>query len=859
MKKRIFALLVAMLMLVSVLALTSCDVMSMLPDSITSLIPGFNGGDKTCADGHVDADSDEICDNCGASVPAQDSGENEPDGPTEELPEEPEREPTYQITFNFHGVVYENAVVTEGEDLGKIIMENGKPKRIGTEQDVTVYTLDVLQNQAPTAEQLAEIPNITYGGVPVSKWYDSPALENEVDFTEVLTGDKTVYAKLRIEEPPKKDDGYCGEDATWKLTTTGVLKINGKVAMYDFTYPELAPWYFNENGERNKITAIEISKNITHIGSYSFYNVSIVTPAESIEMGAGVKSIGAHAFAYSTALVSLPLTDTIEVIGYGAFEGCRKLTTLVIPDSVVTIDGNAFYGCQAVTKLVLGKGVKSIGEQAFANTAHTYTYYRGTQEEYSNITVKLGNDSFDSSGAYLYFYTDADSAEAKTAGQYWYYANNNPKHTSYTIRYYPSKGNFPIFTDFVYIDADKTGTYSDANKAAMEAIVYRGYKFASWSGLAQYLSGAKLTDNADFRGQRGNLIGDNISYSYDIATQTLILTGEGSTWDFDGIGDSLDFLTRIDEDTVKIVFDSRITRLGANSLGGLLSVLEIDLPETITSVDPKAFAGCTSLASIYYGGESLSVCEGIESLLESTAKAYAKCTEKSIGQSGAYWMFDVSGNRLAWSFKDSVLTIGGADVMPDFEKGAAPWLAFTTVKEIVFASNVKTIGANAFAGMQSVEKITLHKALKTIPRSAFEGSAYWNNEANWKNGALMAGSHLLAFDASKLPEGVTIATIPQATKVIAADAFLGCDKITALVLPMVIDGINETSFDGLTGIEVVYYYGQNVHAWNDLPNAANDLLELGAKIIYRAPTKPAENLQDYWHMVNKVPTTWDKG
>ena len=63
MKKRIFALLVAAIMVVSVLALASCDVMSMLPDSITSLIPGL-GGDKTC-DTHTDANGDEKCDNCG--------------------------------------------------------------------------------------------------------------------------------------------------------------------------------------------------------------------------------------------------------------------------------------------------------------------------------------------------------------------------------------------------------------------------------------------------------------------------------------------------------------------------------------------------------------------------------------------------------------------------------------------------------------------------------------------------------------------------------------------------------------------------------------------------------------------------
>ena len=175
MKKRIFALLVAAIMIVSVLALASCDVMSMLPDSITSLIPGMGGnGDKIC-DTHTDANGDEKCDNCGASVPAQnpDEGEDKPNTPGEELPEEPERDPTFKITFNFYGTVYENKVVTdpESEDLGAVILDNsGKPERISAEKAISVYTLDVLENQAPTAEQLAEIPGITYGGITVVGW-----------------------------------------------------------------------------------------------------------------------------------------------------------------------------------------------------------------------------------------------------------------------------------------------------------------------------------------------------------------------------------------------------------------------------------------------------------------------------------------------------------------------------------------------------------------------------------------------------------------------------------------------------------------------------------------------------------------
>ena len=193
--------------------------------------------------------------------------------------------------------------------------------------------------------------------------------------------------------------------------------------------------------------------------------------------------------------------------------------------------------------------------------------------------------------------------------------------------------------------------------------------------------------------------------------------------------------------------------------------------------------------------------------------------------------------------------------MPDFAVGEAPWLAYPSVKELTFASNVRTIGANAFAGMKGVEKLTLHEKLVNIPRSAFEGSDYWNNAANWENGALMAGDHLLAFDASKVT--TPYATIPQATKFITADAFKGCESITALVIPAVITKIDDTAFDGLTGVTTIYYYGQNANAWNALAEGARADLA-SAKVLYRANAKPAENPENFWRNVNRVPTTWDK-
>ena len=114
--------------------------------------------------------------------------------------------------------------------------------------------------------------------------------------------------------------------------------------------------------------------------------------------------------------------------------------------------------------------------------------------------------------------------------------------------------------------------------------------------------------------------------------------------------------------------------------------------------------------------------------------------------------------------------------------------------------------------------------------------------------------HLLAFDVSKV-SGAAYITIPQATKFIAADAFKGCGSVKAIVIPKYITFIDPTAFEGLSGIETIYYYGENVNAWNTLMNIPEGW---GEKVLYRATKQPSENAKKYWHMVDRVPTLWSK-
>ena len=835
MKKRLFALLVAVLMLVSVFAFAAC-------------------GDPCADNGHVDADGDEKCDNCGADVPKQDDGPEKPDP----LPEEPEHEPVYTISYYYFGDVYMDTTETYTDSNGRVYLVTDKYGRaeqvLHEDAEVLINTQDVLQS-APSlsADQLTEKDGFNYGGITVLGWYSDKELTAEYDFTKPLSENVKVYAKIN------DTSKYAGDDIEWNVTSKGILKLEGKGAMYDFASPELVPWYLDDEGKRIQITGVEIDKKITSIGSYAFYNLALSDP-EDIEMSEGVTSIGNYAFAYCENLKEAPLFLTkrvdgekvkvpgsVKSIGRSAFEGCGSISTLIIPDNVETIADYGFYKCDSVNEFILGKGLISIGDTVFEQSKGgplNRIYFTGTEEQYLAIESGLGNDLFLPSGAYVYFYIEEDDGVA--APTWSYDKNGNPEHHSYVIRYYSQKqkpGVYPIAVDYIHKSVAK---FEAGNVEKKDAIVYRGYKFDNWgAGSDNYFSGkTAVTNDITFIGDRGKLIGD--SSSYELTGTTLKLLGSGKTWDFAGIGD-----TEYASSNIKSIDFGSIEHIGAYALSGITSLTSIEIPDSVKSVDPTAFAGCINLAAIYVVGDKK--IEGLDSLVNVDASIYYEAKGDTSAE-GSFWK-DIDGNRFAWSYANGVLTIGGADQMPDFSKGSdAPWAAYDDAKELVVASNVKKIGAYAFADLGKLEKVTLPVTCLDVPRSAFEGSGYWNNAASWTGATLLCndGETLLTVDAGKAEDGLVI--IPTKVRYICSGAFDGCSAITAIEVPNVVISVHSTAFAGLTGLKTVYYGGKTINNWNKIPNTPS---LNGVTILYFSYTEPTDKHSEQWHRVDGKPTVWE--
>ena len=173
--------------------------------------------------------------------------------------------------------------------------------------------------------------------------------------------------------------GTCGAGVTWTFSD-GKLTITGGGAMADYTAGNGAPW------KNLGVQTIEIGANITSIGAHAFdacSGMTVVilpesltsvkasafsgcTSLESIALPDSVTEIGNSAFGNCTALSRITLSESLELIGDYAFSACTSLTSIYIPDSVTVIKGHAFAG-SGLQSIRMSDNIDTMGTSVFEN------------------------------------------------------------------------------------------------------------------------------------------------------------------------------------------------------------------------------------------------------------------------------------------------------------------------------------------------------------------------------------------------------------------------------------------------------------------------------------------------------------
>ncbi len=114
--------------------------------------------------------------------------------------------------------------------------------------------------------------------------------------------------------------------------------------------------------EENMMLCSLVSSNSAGLRFYFGKESNVTVP--STLGGYTVTQIGT-VFAGNTNLVSITLSEGVEIIGPLAFSGCTNLTTVVLPDTLESISWEAFRDCTSLKEITLPDSVMLIGERVF--------------------------------------------------------------------------------------------------------------------------------------------------------------------------------------------------------------------------------------------------------------------------------------------------------------------------------------------------------------------------------------------------------------------------------------------------------------------------------------------------------------
>jgi hypothetical protein len=115
------------------------------------------------------------------------------------------------------------------------------------------------------------------------------------------------------------------------------------------------------------------------------------TGITSVTIGDGVTGIGQRAFSSCTGLTKVTIPGSITSIGDSAFAYCTGLTSITIPGSVTSIGNSAFRYCKGLTSVTIPESVTSIGAYGWSssgnNGATTFGLTYGAFDECSGLKM----------------------------------------------------------------------------------------------------------------------------------------------------------------------------------------------------------------------------------------------------------------------------------------------------------------------------------------------------------------------------------------------------------------------------------------------------------------------------------------
>lgn len=254
----------------------------------------------------------------------------------------------------------------------------------------------------------------------------------------------------------------------------------------------------------------------------------------------------------------------------------------------------------------------------------------------------------------------------------------------------------------------------------------------------------------------------------------------------------------VESDTV-VVIPSKIngvtvTTIGTDAFLGL-NITSVTIPASVTEIGANAFAGCTNLTSVTYGGDwsNLTIQSG-NPAVEDAAK-------------------DAANEQLF----DFEFILNNTAVVVISYKGTA---ADVTIPSRYKGKPVTVIDPVAFYNNSAVTSVTIPDSVTAIPDYAFGFCSQLTN-ISIPNSVTFIG-----FSAFNSCTSLKSITLPSSLSTIQSYAFYNCGNLKTIRIPVSVTSIGNCAFDVCPSLMTVTYPGSKTQ-WDDniTKGSNNDVLE----------------------------------
>lgn len=541
-------------------------------------------------------------------------------------------------------------------------------------------------------------------------------------------------------------------------TSTGVLTIEGNGEMQ----PLYTPWGTGD------VTEVVIKPGVTNVGDYVFADCGNITR------------------------VTLP--DTITVIGSSAFENCTSLQTINIPTSVVQIANEAFLNCESLQYITLPNGnLNGIGQSAFSGCTSL------VRANIPSSVKRIQGDPYTGLGYYIF---DGCTSLVGVDIQ------------CDTVSRSMFAGCSALKTVVLNDNCTKIDKYAFQNCTGLEAITipksvttietqaFRGcnpvtvylYHNSTADGYAEYPTGSKKV----YLDANSWQVGDNVYATYDIATQTLTISGTGAT--YDKIGERLE-----SNADFKALFPKN------NSTNKIKHIL---VQDGITSIGNYAFDSCNSHFSNTYNSyaiESIALPDTLETLGEYAFAGFDNdhCKVTTLDLSNTQ-LTSIRGS--CFEGLSSLSTVKLPSTLTTIDNSA---FACTGLTYIILPSGLTRIGENAFGSCANLVIVrrdnTGALGALTIEEEAF---AHCTNLSLIELDRGVSTINSLAFSGCKEGMSVRVYQYTSSDKKVKTPAYDFCkDYIDSIGTDTVINFPKNTVIDVLDNRDTTTQIPNNLIGW----------------------------------------------